>query len=257
MDKLLEKELELHEPEPIGDKATYINALIYGDWGVGKTTLALSSGKRTLFVSSGDGGESVIRNLPASVRDQVTFVQCQGFSHLKAIFTAISERMDAYVKYEMVVVDNISALCDQFLANLVANYTVNKDRHTAKPKGTGISLEAEGMGDYKFLASHMRSLAPVSSRSPVDVVWLAHEREPSFTDEAKGIYLTRPKMPEKASDALAEVCDLVGLLEKKKGKRTLNFNGSDRLAAKSRISELDGKVISVDEFWPLVEKWRE
>lgn len=253
------KELSKHVPEQVSEKRTFINALIYGDWGVGKTSLACASGRNTLIISSGDGGESVLRNRDKS-SENVSIVKCQGLSHIKAVFNAISEQLEDYKHYQVVVVDTISSICDQYLHSLVSNYNVNKDRHTAKPKGSGPTLEAEGMGDYKFLAAHMRDLAPVSSACPVDVVWLSHEREPSFTDEAKGNYLTRPKMPEKTSDALAEVCDVVGLLEKKKQgkdiKRTLNFNGSDRLAAKSRIASLEGQTINVDEFWKTVETWR-
>lgn len=257
------KELNKHVPTDISSQRTFINALIYGDWGVGKTSIACASGRPTLIISSGDGGESVLRNTSFNngISKTVSIVQCAGLSHIKAIFNAIIEQHPDYQHYEVVVVDTISSICDQYLHNLVSNYTVNKDRHTAKPKTSGAVLEAEGMGDYKFLAAHMRDLAPVSSACPVDVIWLSHEREPSFTDEAKGNYLTRPKMPEKTSDALAEVCDLVGLLEKKRvgkdTKRTLNFDGSDRLAAKSRIDLLEGqKSVSVDEFWKIVETWR-
>lgn len=254
------RELSKYVPTSVTSKRTYLNALIYGDWGVGKTSLACSSGRNTLLISSGDGGESVLRNNNSDTKN-VSIVQCAGLSHVKAIFSAIIEQHQDYKHYEVVVVDTVSSICDQYLHNLVANYNVNKDRHTAKPKTTGTILEAEGMGDYKFLAAHMRDLAPISSIAPVDVVWLSHEREPSFTDEANGKFLTRPKMPEKASDALAEVCDVVGLLEKKRvgkeTKRTLNFDGSDRLAAKSRIDLLEGqKSVPVDEFWKIVETWR-
>lgn len=262
MDAALLKELDKHVPTSVLSDRTHINALIYGDWGTGKTTLACSSGRNTLIISSGDGGESVLRNSTLSDRnsESVSIVQCQGLSHIKAIFNAVIEQHKDYKHYEVLVVDTISSLCDQYLRNLVDNYNVSKDRSTAKPKGSGVTLEAPGMGDYKFLTSHMQDLAPVSSAVPADIVWLSHEREPSFTDEAKGIYLTRPKMPEKASDALAEVCDVVGLLEKKKQgrevKRTLRFDGSDRVAAKSRIASLEGQTINVDEFWNIVEMWR-
>lgn len=252
------KELSKHAPQPIGEKRTHINALIYGDWGTGKTTLACSSGRNTLIIGSGDGGESVVRN--KGFKDNISIVQCQGLSHIKAIFNAVIEGLPDYKDYEVIVIDTISSICDQYLRNLVENYNVSKDRSTAKPKLTGQTLEAPGMGDYKFLTHHMQDLAPVSSAVPADIVWLSHEREPSFTDEAKNNFLTRPKIPEKASDALAEVCHVVGLIEKKKqGKeirRTLNFCGSDRLAAKSRIETIDDKIIPVDDFWKAVEEWR-
>lgn len=259
LDRKLKEELDKHEPESLHTQGTYLNALLYGDWGVGKTTLALSSGRPTLIISSGDGGESVVRNLPGDQWKQTNIVQCQGLSHIRAIFEAITEGHSKYSAYEVVVIDTVSAICDQYLNNLVTNFSTStgqKDRHIAIPRSGGERMEAEGMGDYKFLASHMRALAPVSSKAPVDKVWIAHEREPTFMDEAKGNYLTRPKMPERASDALAEVCHVVGLVEKKKGKRTINFNGSDRLAAKSRIKSLEDKTIQVDAFWPEVEKWK-
>lgn len=259
MEAELLKALDANKPKPLSEQEKYVKALIYGDWGTGKTVLACSSGKRTLLITSGDGGESALYDYP-DFRDNVVSVRGQGISHVKAIFKAIEEGHEDYRSYAVVVIDTVSSLCDQYLKNMVDNYTVNKDRHTAKPKGTGKSLEAEGMGDYKFLAAHMRDLAPVSIAAPVDVIWLSHEREPSFTDEAKGNYLTRPKMPEKAADAVAECCHVVGCLEKnRKGStvtRTIKFEGSNRLAAKSRIKSLDDKTIDVAKFWPLVEEWR-
>lgn len=259
MEAELLKALNANKPIPLDQQTKYIKALIYGDWGVGKTVLACSSGKRTLLITSGDGGESALYDYP-DIRGNVTSVRSMGLSHVKAIFKAVEEQHEDYKDYEVIVVDTISSMCDQFLKNMVDNYNVNKDRHTAKPKKNGASLEAEGMGDYKFLAAHMRDLVPVSSTAPVDVIWLSHEREPSFTDEAKGVYLTRPKMPEKAADAVAEGVHVVGLLEKtKKGSkvtRTLKFEGSNRLAAKSRIKALDDTTIPVEEFWQRVEAWR-
>ena len=259
MDAELLKALDANKPTSLSETTAYLKAFIYGDWGTGKTVLACSSGKRTLLITSGDGGESALYDYP-EYRDNTSVVRSQGLSHVKAIFKAIEEGHKDYKDYGVVVIDTISSLCDQYLKNMVDNYNVNKDRHVAKPKLTGKSFEAEGMGDYKFLASHMRDLAPVSIAAPVDVIWLSHEREPSFTDEAKGIYLTRPKMPEKSADAVAECCHVVGCLEKKrkggKVQRTIKFEGSDRLAAKSRIKSLDDKTIDVGEFWKLVEQWR-
>jgi enamine deaminase RidA (YjgF/YER057c/UK114 family) len=259
MEAELLKALNATRPVALAEQEKHVKAFIYGDWGSGKTLLACSSGKRTLLITSGDGGEATLYDHP-DIRDNVRTVRCMGLSHIKAVLKAIEERHDDYADYHVVVVDTISSVCDQYLKNMVDNYTVNKDRHMAKPKSTGKTLEAEGMGDYKFLAAHMRDLAPVSIAAPVDVIWLSQEREPSFTDEAKGVYLTRPKMPEKAADAVAECCHVVGLLEKKrkgsKVTRTLKFEGSDRLAAKSRIKSLDDKTIDANEFWGLVEEWR-
>lgn len=259
MDADLLKALDASKPVPLADQKRHLKALIYGDWGVGKTVLACSSGKRTLLLTSGDGGESTLYDYP-EILALVETVRIRGLSHIKAVLKAIEEKHPDYERFDVVVIDIISAVCDQYLKNMVDNYNVNKDRHTAKPKKKGVVLEAEGMGDYKFLAAHMRDLAPVSIAAPVDVIWLSHEREPSFTDEAKGVYLTRPKMPEKAADAIAECCHLVGCLEKKrKGGnivRTLKFEGSDRLAAKSRIKALENQTIDVNAFWAEVNKWR-
>lgn len=260
MDAALLKELSKYAPQDISLKRAHINALIYGDWGVGKTSVACSSGRPTLIISSGDGGESVLRNRNGSKDNNISIVQCQGLSHVKAIFNAVIEQHPDYKHYEVLVIDTISSICDQYLRNLVDNYTIAKDRTTAKPKTTGQVMETSGQGDYKFLTSHIQDLAPVSTAVPADVIWLSHEREPSWADQEKGNYLTRPKIPEKSADAIAEVCTLVGNLEKKKQgkdvKRTLNFNGSDRLAAKSRIASLEGKTIDVNDFWMQVESWR-
>lgn len=259
MDAKLLKELDANKPTPLSEQRTHLKALVYGDWGVGKTVLACSSGKRTLLITSGDGGESSLNDYP-ELKSRVRIVRSMGLSHIKAIFKAIEEEHPDYKEYEVVVIDTISSVCDQFLRNMVDNFTIANDRNIAKPRSRGDSLEVEGMADYKFLAQHMRDLAPVSSAAHVDVVWLSHEREPSFTDEAKGNYLTRPKMPEKAADAIAESVHLVGNLEKtRKGRtveRTLNFEGSNRLAAKSRIKELEDKKIPVEKFWDIVEEWR-
>lgn len=264
MDAALLKELSKYAPQPtnVSSKRTFINALIYGDWGTGKTTLACSSGRPTLIIGSGDGGESVLQNKSENSRfsDDISLVPCQGLSHIKAIFNAVIEQHPDYKHYEVLVVDTISSICDQYLRRLVDLYTIAKDRTTAKPKTVGQVMETSGQGDYKFLTSHMQDLCPVSTAVPADVIWLSHEREPSWADQEKGNFLTRPKIPEKSADAIAEVCTVVGNIEKKKqGKetrRTLNFNGSDRLAAKSRIASLEGQTINVDEFWNAVENWR-
>lgn len=260
MDPKLLKELDAFEPVSLDEQSTYLKGFLYGDWGTGKTVLACSSGKPTLHITSGDGGEVSLNNWP-EYKKLTKSIPCQGLSHIKAIFKAIEEGHPKYKDYGVVVIDTISSICDQYLKNMVDNYTIQNDRVTAKPKSGGTALEGEGRGDYRFLANHMRDLAPVSSAAPVDVFWLAHEREPSSDEQAKGNYLTRPKMPTQAADAVAEVCHLVGNLEKKKQgtkvSRTLNFCGSNKLAAKSRIGALEDKTIDVSEFWRIVSEWRD
>lgn len=260
MDPKLLKELDAVKPIALTEQCTYLKALLYGDWGVGKTVTACSSGKSTLLITSGDGGESALTDYP-DIKQRVRTISFRGISHIKAIFKAIEEGHPDYKDYEVVVIDTISSICDQYLKNMVDNYTIQNDRVTAKPKAGGTALEGEGRGDYRFLSNHLNDLAPVSIAAPVDVIWLSHEREPSTDEQAKGNYLTRPKMPQGAADAVAQVCHLVGNLEKKKqGSKvsyTLNFCGSNRLAAKSRIKALNDKTIDVSDFWRVVERWRE
>jgi hypothetical protein len=244
----------------VASKKSYIRALIYGDWGVGKTTLACSSGRTTLHLSSGDNGEDVLHNHPEALHKTSTLLM-EGISHVEAVAEAVasSAGYDHYGAYRdgVLVIDTASGLCVRYLGNLVDNYNVKNDRLLAKPRGTGDTLEAEGLADYRFLANHMAKAVPTIHSAPMDVVWLAWEREPSFLDKERSNFLTRPKMPEKAMDAIAEGCHLVGCMEKKGTKRTLNFEGSNRFAGKSRISKFNDKVVPVDSFWSAVDEWRD
>lgn len=175
-----------------------LTAVIYGQPGIGKTTLGFSSDK-PLLLDFDDGGSA--RALLDG--DVVLVDEWQEIAGMRAADVD---------DYSTVVVDTAGAALDKLALDII--------RRDPKTGRSGGSLTLQGYGQLKseFLGwcRFVRSLE-------TDLIFLAHSTEDKQGDET----VERISMSGGSKDEVYRVADLMGRIYMDGGRRVLNFSPTD------------------------------
>lgn len=199
-----------------------IKALIYGQAGVGKTTLALSAPKPLLIDC--DGGVHRV-NLD-HIGDTV---QVEKYEDVLEVLN--NEDLSAY---ESIVIDTGGKLLD-----LMAEYIIAKNPKMGKRNG---SLTLQGYGERKCEFAAFCKL--VNSKGK-HLIFVAHRQ----TEQDGDNYRYVPLFGGSNYDSLVTELDLVGYLETQGKIRTITFDPSDRNDGKNtcNLPSVVQLPITVDE----------
>lgn len=266
----LEKALDANPPTDLGQRDRFVNAFIYGEYGVGKTINAClcgaATGKRTLLVRTDTGTDSLY-NHPELI-SKVDVVDYQGLNQLTAIGNAISEGLTLgdydYSNVGLVIIDTISQVQEEYLDWILENFKFTGNfRTVATPRNAKIKSELKledeeitGLPDYHLARNKMRGPVKALIKAPCDVFFLAHLREPSMLDVQKGKLVRRPTLTETVFKLIAREVSLMGLMERVGQKREIQFETDKKTVSKSRIKELEGKTINADTLPQIIQDWR-
>lgn len=256
----LERELnKYHKPELSADRARYLRMLLYGTWGVGKTICACRIGERPLHLVTEPSDDS-LADWP-DLKQRVTVTEYGGLNHLKLICEAFEHGV---YPYDHLIVDTVSELVEEYLDALKLGWKPPKDtRPTFVGNGGNKDFTVVGTDDYRAIRDNLRPVMTRLCRLPIHLTLIAHEREPTWTDEKKlkddGIPLPpmRPDLPKETLKLVAKRVSVVGRMTRVGDSRTLSFltDRRSKEEVKSRIRELDGKRMPDEEFIRIVNNW--
>lgn len=252
MDKALEKALEAQEHTSLEDVDPFYKGFLYGEYGVGKTTFCgMLTHKKTLVIHA-DRNYAVLKKLPQAV-DKIDLMPYTGLSQLEAVAKAITEGLTIggidYSEYELVVIDTISQIQEEYLDWLYDNYEwKGNHRESASPTSRGLDeLSSIGLPDYKVTRDKMRKPIKALIKAPCDVIFVAHLREPSAMELAKGKMVRRPTLTEAVFKLIAREVNWMGLMERDKSEIKIQFATDRKTVSKSSIEGLENKTLTVDE----------
>lgn len=208
----------LEESRVTEDSNKFLKLLIYGDFGLGKSTWAASSGKRTLFIDTSNG-YVVLRD-----HANVDVIEYKGLSQLEAVTQAIQEKVPGW-EYEVVVVDEISTI-----------YQMDLELVTGSRAGSG-SMRDEVIPEQRdYLSSQnrlMKSLRPLLA-ADCHVILLCHERKTE--DKATGIRFIESDLAPRLSKEINRGLHVIGRLSiSKQGEREMIVNPARNVQAKNRL----------------------
>lgn len=260
MDKKLQAALDSVEPETLKGRSKIWNGFLYGEYGVGKTIVTSRLVKNKGLCIATDQGTNSLYNHP-ELLDKVKVVPYSGLSQLTAIAEAVTENYGEYGEYDVIWVDTVSQVQEEYLDWLNDNYTfAGNMREKATPRPGTQGLKAEeiiGLGDYNLARRNMSSPIKKLIKAPVNVMFLAHLREPTFMEQAKGKLIRRPTLTETVFKLIAREASFLGLMEREGKKRTIQFKTDKKTVSKSQIAELDDNIVSDDEFVKILQEWEE
>ena len=205
----------IRKPSEIEAKET-IAILIYGQPGVGKTTLGVSAPNPLLI--DFDGGVNRINGA-----HYVDTVQPTGWEDMNAALEEMFKREAAgELHFDSIVIDTVGKMLDY-----MGNYIVAQDSRLGQRDG---SLNLKGYGARKALFADSIKRWLTLGKS---VIFIAHERE----DKQGDTTVKRPEVgsASNAGDLLKEL-DLVGYVQMVGNQRTIFFTPQEAFFAKNTCS---------------------
>jgi phage nucleotide-binding protein len=196
-----------HEIEPV----TTIRMLVYGQPGIGKTTLALSAPDCLLL----DFDKGAHRVKQQHLHDTV---QVKSWSEVCDVVKHLQENPRLY---KTLVIDTAGKMLDH-----MSDYLIKSDPKNGKRDG---SLSLQGYGARKTMFSRFISTISLLGKH---IVFVAHEKEEKEGDNR----VLRPEIGGSSSVDLIKELDLVGYMEAHGKKRTISFDPCERYYGKNTCS---------------------
>lgn len=213
----------IKKPSEIAPKGT-ISVLVYGEPGIGKTTIACSAPNPVLY--DFDGGVQRINGA-----HQVPTVQISCWEDVNAATEEIDREMPWV---QTLIIDTAGKMLDYMSAYIIKN--------NPKMKKFDGSLSLQGYGVRKQMFVDFINRLAISGKN---VIFVAHEKEEKRGEE----WVKRPEIGGSSAADLIKELDLVGYMRAIGKQRTIAFNPTEAYYAKNTCSlpEVEAIPIVVDD----------
>lgn len=200
-----------------------IKMLVYGQPGIGKTTLALSSPQPVLF--DFDGGISRVNKA-----HQCPTLQVHSWDEALA---ALEELEKGEVPCKTIVIDTAGKMLDY-----MSEYIMRND---PKMKMRDGSLALKGYGQRKVMFTNLIKRISLMGKN---VVFVAHEKE----DKDNDVRRVRPDMSGSSLGDLIKELDLVGYMQAFGKERSICWTPNEQYYAKNtcNLPELEKVPVIID-----------
>jgi hypothetical protein len=260
---LTDKELRALNESITNKEELLYKGVLYGEFGTRKTTTALRCARNKAILVHADRGWQVIHNHPDEFpEDKVVPVEYEGLSQFRMIVEAIATGVEPFAGTDLIVVDTISQMQEKYVDFLMENADYGgKFRDSLIPK-TGVKnfekTEIPGMPDYHLARNKLRPIVDLLVQAPVNVIFLAHLREPGPMERANGKLEKRPNITEALYKVIARDATFIGFMSKNnKGEYIIDFEPKNTQSAKSQIPTLTDKKIKAEELPEFLNEWSE
>lgn len=211
-----------------------IKALVYGQPGLGKSTLALSTPNPVLF--DFDGG---IQRVNGAF--QCPTLQVKDWTE---VLQALQELEKDSNDFKTIVIDTAGKMLDY-----MSTYIIQQDNRLGKRDG---SLTLQGFGARKIMFINFLKRVSMMGKH---VIFVAHEREEKDGD----IRIVRPEIGGSSAGDLIKELDLVGYMQAIGNKRTISWTPQEKFYAKNTcnlppmqeipvIIDSQGKIVGHNDF---------
>lgn len=197
----------LKNPNEISENIS-LSGLIYGQPGIGKSTLALSAPTPVLI--DADRGMRRVEK-----RFQVPCLPLTDYKDILDLFQ--SHELDPF---ETVVFDTLGKLVDR-----MGEYLIKQNPKHGKSDG---ALTMQGWGALKI---EFQKLLKMAQSKDKHLIFVAHEKE----DKDGDTRIVRPDVSGSSGKDLVKDLDFMGYMEMRGNKRTISFTPTEKYYAKNAL----------------------
>lgn len=198
----------IKKPNELTQTKIKLKGLVYGQPGVGKTSLALSAPK-PLLIDFDNGLRRVAKQY------QTDSVQVQSYQDLLDILTK-----EDISGYETIVIDTLGKMIDRIGDWLAVS--------NPKVKQADGQLSMKGWGNVKGEFQRLLKLLEGKNKS---AIFIAHEKEEKVGDDV----MKRPDVAGSSGKDIVKELDFMGYMSIKNGKRTIDLAPNEAYYAKNSL----------------------
>lgn len=215
--------LDLRKIKAQTEVKSQFNVLLYGDPGVGKTTLACSA-PNPVLIDIERGGKVLLQN-PALCN--IPTFEPASFAEVEEMFWAAKK---GELPYETFILDSLTEFQKRHLDELLVRAAKDQKR----PNREYLAEQQ----DYRLSTEMLRRLVLMFRDLPQNLVVTAHAVEEK--DEYSGRIITRPSVTPKLAGTVIGMMDVVAYLEADfdkdgKFKQQAYISPTKRIQAKNRL----------------------
>lgn len=227
-DTLTRESLGGLEVQTVSEKLAYLNIILYGDPGAGKTVLAGSADEvpemRPVLIVDIEGGTFSIRErFP-----EVDVVRVEKWAQMQNVYDAL---LSGEYEYRTVVLDSLTEI-QKFSMYDIMEFTVKKDPDR--------DPDIPSMREWGKNIEQIRKFVRAFRDLPMHTIFTALAK--SDKDNKTGSVKTKPSLSGKLADEVAAFVDIVGYQYTKtmddELRRFLLTTATDRYVAKDRSDNL-------------------
>jgi phage nucleotide-binding protein len=201
----------IKQPDQLSSDNAKLIGLIYGQPGVGKTSVALSSPK-PLLIDFDNGALRVEKQY------RVATLQVKKYNDFLEILK--NDNLHYLNDYETIVIDTLGKMIDS-----MADYLIDKDPKLKQSDG---SLSMKGWGSVK---KEFQKLLKNLLNTNKSIIFTAHEKEEKVGDQI----IKRPDIAGSSGKDIVKDLDFMGYMSINGGRRTINLNPDDAFYAKNSL----------------------
>jgi phage nucleotide-binding protein len=231
---------QVHPP----DALSFLNLLIYGHPGAGKTYLAGTAEDHEMtspvLVLDVDGGTVTLRK-----RSGIDVIQVRSPQHMKEIHDSLREDNAGY--YKTVVIDSITELQKLDMREVMREMLLKRpDRDPDVPDKREWGISGE----------HIRRIIRAYRDLEMNTIFTALMVD--YKDDKTGQVTFSPSLPGKLRNEIPGFIDIVGYLfvttNGEEVNRNLQLQQSQKVIAKDRTASLGAMLVntSIPEMWDLI-----
>lgn len=198
----------IKKPNELTQIKIKLKGLVYGQPGVGKTSLALSAPK-PLLIDFDNGLRRVAKQY------QTDSVQIESYQNLLDILT--KEDISAY---ETIIIDTLGKMIDR-----IGDWLAESNPKVKQADG---QLSMKGWGNVKNEFQRLLKLLESKNKS---AIFIAHEKEEKVGDDV----IKRPDVAGSSGKDIIKELDFMGYMSMKGGKRTIDLAPNEAYYAKNSL----------------------